>query len=286
MASILMNFVRDGGGVLISLGGNVSSARYNSSLGALLPARLKSIQTFAQSGEEGKPMAIPDLKHELFVPFQRGGAQEFSGVRWRSLFGVEKIVDGAKVLLSLENGAPVLLERQIGKGRVLLLLGPVDYAWSNFPFQSIFMPWVQRSVRYLGGDSSLGGKRVSGEVDQDMKIKLADIPGELALEGVKGTIGLQREGDKVRFQPRYAGAYTLRIHGAPPLAQVVVNHIASESDVRVSTPLMEVAAQIQPDQFIQKRPLLKWLLWFGFLLLLLQALLSFFLTKEGDDVQS
>ena len=95
-----------------------------------------------------------------------------------------------------------------------------------FPFQSIFMPWVQRSVRYLGGDSSLGGKRVSGEVDQNMNIKLADIPGELALEGVKGTIGLQREGDKVRFQPRYAGAYTLRIHGAPPLAQVVVNHIA------------------------------------------------------------
>ena len=286
MASILMNFVRDGGGVLISLGGNVSSARYNSSLGALLPARLKSIQTFAQSGEEGKPMAIPDLNHELFVPFQRGGAQEFSGVRWRSLFGVEKIVDGAKVLLSLENGAPVLLERQIGKGRVLLLLGPVDYAWSNFPFQSIFMPWVQRSVRYLGGDSSLGGKRVSGEVDQNMKITLADIPGELALEGVKGTIGLQREGDKVRFQPRYAGAYTLRIHGAPPLAQVVVNHIASESDVRVSTPLMEVAAQVQPDQFIQKRPLLKWLLWSGFLLLLLQAILSFFLTREGDDVQS
>ena len=107
MASILMNFVRDGGGVLISLGGNVSSARYNSSLGALLPARLKSIQHFAQREEEGKPMAIPDLSHELFSPFQRGGAQEFHGVHWRTLFGVEKLADDANILLSLENGAPV-----------------------------------------------------------------------------------------------------------------------------------------------------------------------------------
>ena len=49
---------------------------------------------------------------------------------------------------------------------------------------------------------------------------------------------------------------------------------------------MEVAAQIQPDQFIQKRPLLKWLFWSGLLLLLLQAVLSFFFTKEEDDVQS
>ena len=148
------------------------------------------------------------------------------------------------------------------------------------------MPWVQRSVRYLGGDSSLGGKRVSGEVDQDMSIQLMEITGELALEGLKGTIGLQREGEDVRFRPRYAGAYVLRIHGAPPLAQIVVNHIAGESDVRVLKPLMEVAAKIQPDQFIQRRPLTKWLLWAGIAFLFLQALLSFFVTKEAEDAQS
>lgn len=286
MSSILMNFVRDGGGVLISLGGNVSSARYNSSLGALLPARLKSIQHYAQRGEEGKPMAIPDLTHELFSPFQRGGAQEFHGVRWRTLFGVDKIAEDTNILLSLENGAPVLLERKIGKGRVLLLLGPVDYAWSNLPFQSMFMPLIQRSVRYLGGDSSLGGKRISGVVDQEQSIKLQEIAGELILEGAKGTIGLQRDADMIRFLPPYAGAYQLRIHGAPPLAQVVINHIEEESDIRVRTPLMSLAAKVQPDRFIQKKPLLRWLLWFGAGLLLLQAILSFFLTREEQDVSS
>ena len=103
-------------------------------------------------------MAIPDLNHELFLPFQRGGAQEFSGVRWRSLFGVEKkIVEGATILLSLENGAPFYWSAKSAKV-VCCCLGPVDYAWSNFPFQSIFALGAQRSVRYPGWRLFFGRK--------------------------------------------------------------------------------------------------------------------------------
>ena len=51
------------------------------------PLASKSIQTFAQSGEEGKPMAIPDLNHEFLSLSNVVEHKEFSGVRWRSLFG-------------------------------------------------------------------------------------------------------------------------------------------------------------------------------------------------------
>jgi hypothetical protein len=283
MAGILTNFVRDGGGVLISLGRNISPSRYNSALGGLMPAQIKSIQNFAQPGEEGKVMAIPDLSHDLFTPFRRGGAQEFRSVRWKTLFSVDKIDDDAKVLLSLENGAPVLLEKSVGKGRVLLLLGTIDHAWGNFPLQSIFMPFIQRSVRYLGGASSLGGKRISGQVDEELRVEIRENQSDLVLEGLKGAIGIQREGDAIRFRPRYAGAYQLKANGAPPIAQLAANHIPEESDVRVGKALIEVAAEVEPDRFIQKRSLVKWLLWMAVGAFLLQSLLSFILTKGEQD---
>ena len=41
-------------------------------------------------------------------------------------------------LLRTESGLPVLVERTVGRGRVLLLTGTLDLGWGTFPLQSSY----------------------------------------------------------------------------------------------------------------------------------------------------
>ena len=180
-----------------------------------------------------------------------------------------------KVLLSLENGMPLLLEKKVGKGRVLLLLSTVDHAWGNLPLQSIFMPVVQRVVTYLGGASSLGGMRKVATIGELVEIDLPEGSTEMVLEGPKGSVGLRYSKGKALFRPMHAGPYLLRSSGAPPIAQIAVNYPPEESDIRVSDELLAVASEVVPDRYIQKAALSPWLIWIALGLFLLQAALSF-----------
>ena len=89
-------------------------------LGDILPAKLRRPETLAISGEEGKRTAIPNLEHPLFSSFRRAGSGGFRDVTWKNIFTLESISDKENILLSLENGYPLLIEGQIGKGHVLL----------------------------------------------------------------------------------------------------------------------------------------------------------------------
>ena len=55
----------------------------------------------------------------------------------------------AQVLARFDGGAPALLERRIGTGRVLLWASTLDLAWSDFPLKPVFLPFVHRAVRHL-----------------------------------------------------------------------------------------------------------------------------------------
>jgi hypothetical protein len=58
--------------------------------------------------------------------------------------------DGS-VLWRYSHGPPALLERQIGKGRVLLWTTTIDRDWTNLPIRPFFMPWMHQVVTYLSG---------------------------------------------------------------------------------------------------------------------------------------
>ena len=170
---------------------------------------------------------------------------------------------------------PLLLEKKVGKGRVLLLLGTIDHAWGNLPLQSIFMPVIQRIVTYLGGASSLGGMRKMAMIGEQVEIELPEGSSEMVLEGPKGSVGIRYNKGKALFTPTHAGPYLLRSSGAPPIAQIAVNYPPEESDIRVSDELLSVASEVVPDRYIQKAALAPWLIWISLGLFLLQALLSF-----------
>ena len=50
--------------------------------------------------------------------------------------------EGDRVLIRLDNGDPLLLERAIGQGRMLLVLGGLDNRWNDLPVRPVFVSFI------------------------------------------------------------------------------------------------------------------------------------------------
>lgn len=154
----LTKFVRRGGGLLITLGSQVSPQYYNQVLGsALLPGRLRSIRTGGISGGAGTrgrytlAGASPALARAVSDPATRK-ALLTSRVYRHGLVSPR----GHRVLLRLLGGAPLLIERRIGRGRVLLWTTSIDRDWTDLPLRPAFLPLVRALVLRASGQSEGG----------------------------------------------------------------------------------------------------------------------------------
>ncbi len=276
LANHLIDFVQRGGSVVIGLGDNVTAERYNGVLAALLPSALRRARSLAGPGEPGVPPLLPDTSLELFAPFARGGRSAFGRIRWSRLFTLEPFepTEDLVTLLSTEGGLPLLVERRVGSGRVLLMTGTFDTGWGNLPLQAAFMPWIQSMVRYLGGRSAASGELREARVGDVLDIALPVALPDVTVTGPRGAVPMETTPSGVRFHADKAGAYRIETPGAPALSVVVVNVDPAESDVRVGPALAETAAEVDPDRFMHRFPLMPWLLWTALGLGLLQALLA------------
>ncbi len=288
LAVRLVEFVRRGGGLVIGMGDNTTAERYNAPLASLLPAPLRRVRALAGPSEEGVPTAMPDASVDLFAPFARGGRLGFRNVGWRSLMTLEPYQDGPEVrtLLTLEGGLPLLLERRIGAGRVLLLTGTFDLGWGDLPLQAIYMPLVQRLVGYLGGEAGGGGERMDARVGQSASVALPEAVLDVSVTGPAGPVASTVRSGTVSFVPERGGAYSVEAPGAPPLAYVAVNTDPAESDVRPGPSLVEVASAIDPEQFVRRTELSPWLIGAALLLALVQAALAGRRHAAGEEVNS
>lgn len=274
----LVDFVRRGGNLVISGGDQVTAERYNAALAGILPAPLRMPRSVADPGEEGVPVALPDVELPIFAPFSRGGRASFAKIRSHTVLTFEPyhdVQDELTTLLRYEDGLPALIERRIGEGRVVVWTGTVDLGWSNLPLQSAFMPLVQRLVGWLGGEAGAGAERLDGVVGRPVIVDLPDLAIEPDVMGPDGHVVKSRiEGTRLSFTPAEPGAYHLVLEGAPPLAWVAVNTDPEESDVRAYASVAEVEQQIDPELLTREIDLGQPLLGLGLLAVLAQALLA------------
>jgi hypothetical protein len=116
---------------------------------ALLPA---SVGPVVERGGNGRWASV-DFSNALFEPF-RSARADFSSVaisRYRAL----EARDSSQVIARLDDGAPLLVEKAVGSGRVLLWAGTLDAAWNDLPFHPLFVPLVhQLARRSLAGRES------------------------------------------------------------------------------------------------------------------------------------
>jgi hypothetical protein len=55
------------------------------------------------------------------------------------------------VIARLTNQAPLLLEKQVGEGRVIVFTSTFDNIGNDLPLHNSFVPFVEETARYLGG---------------------------------------------------------------------------------------------------------------------------------------
>jgi len=149
----LTEYLRQGGGLLIFLGDRVQKDTYNRKLyqssTPILPTRLEAQRVLSPA--KGETLAKVDTTHATLEGF----ADEILRASLESIkvhgYFQTPSTNGTN-LLTLANGDPLLIEKKIGRGRVLLFTTSADRDWSDFPFKTAYLPLVQSLVTYLARD--------------------------------------------------------------------------------------------------------------------------------------
>jgi hypothetical protein len=150
----LESFTDRGGSLLVFLGGKVNPAFYNQTLagptrphGGLLPARLRAVEGNSAKTDQFAFVADVAHDHPALAAFSDPQLVNWSSVSFKALWAVDP--SEARVLMRASSGVPLLLEKQYGKGRVMLFASSCDRKWTNFPMRPAFLPWLHGIVAYL-----------------------------------------------------------------------------------------------------------------------------------------
>lgn len=146
---------------------------------------------------------------------------------------------GARVVAKLADGTPLLLEKQIGQGHVLLLTSGLDNVTNDLPLHPEFVAFVDEASRYLSGMERLSGARV---VDSYVQLRTAvgtKTSGATSVEVVgpdgKRPLTLSEESTAQSFRLTGAGFYHVRFATGRD-ALIAVNPDARESGLDVISP--------------------------------------------------
>ena len=147
----LHQFVTDGGGLIFFAGHQVDATRYNTlfygSDTPLLPAALGEPVQLPE--ETPVTLQLADGAHEALAVFNGGAADMLTRSRFYRYFSVAEDEAGeADVLLSYDDGRPFLLERSLGRGRVLLFTSTADRDWTDLPTRTAYVPLMHSLVGY------------------------------------------------------------------------------------------------------------------------------------------
>ena len=137
----LKNHVRQGGSLLIALGASgAGRGRIPVLEGAVLGSHYASRQGERFLAVDWLDTAHPSIRR----------ANRWEGVRFYQVFEVQ-VGANMRVLARVSDQTPVLLESQVGSGRVLVFASTFDNVSNDFPVHSVFVPFVEQTARYLGG---------------------------------------------------------------------------------------------------------------------------------------
>jgi len=143
----LVDFVSAGGGLFVAPG--AAGAGFDS-LAEVLPAITRSIR---QSRSEDRPFRVTAVNraHPVFQPFEDGpSGLEQVAVHRHLLVEPDPAIERG-ILAEVTGGMPLLLERRVDRGRVMLLTTTLDRSWTDMPIRPGYLPLVQRAARHLAG---------------------------------------------------------------------------------------------------------------------------------------
>jgi hypothetical protein len=196
----LTEYVRSGGSLLIAAG---TSAGGRSRI-PIFDARIVETRDYNRLPERYMAVGSSDSSYPAVAK-----AAGWPGVKFFYALNVEP--GDARVIVRLSDQTPLLLERRIGEGRVVLLTSGLDDVTNDFPLQPSFVPFIEQTARYLAGSERHGGARpvdayleLRSAKDRAQGVEVTDPEGKRPL-----TLGEAASAQS--FQLTEAGYYQLRL---------------------------------------------------------------------------
>lgn len=272
----LTRFVDQGGGLLVVYG---SQASWPASATHLLPA-LPAGRIDRSRGVAGSLGGL-EYGHAVFEPFRAPRSGDFSAARF---YGYRAVTpgSGAQVLARFDDGAPAVVEKTVGRGRVLVWTSTLDLSWNDLALKPVYLPFIHQLVRYLADYRERAGWATVGQVidlsqeGDPSKPRVALAPGgeRIALEGDPGRV----------LELREQGFYEVREQGRQaPLVTVAASNVELEESDRTAVDPADIVTAVAggtgaaaragdqmavPDQAQEQQQRIWWYLLFAGILLL------------------
>lgn len=156
----LVQYVAKGGSVLIALGTEASR-------GAHIPVWGGTVADTHAYGRSGHGMGVG--RGDFAYPALKDAQPAHDNGGWDEVrFQLANVVpaQGARIALQLSDGTPLLLDRSLGEGHLLLFTSAFDNITSDLPLHPVFVAMVDRAALYLSGEQNLGGSMRVGSLLQ------------------------------------------------------------------------------------------------------------------------
>jgi len=144
----------------------------------------------------------------------------------------------ARVVARMAEGSPLLVDKQMGEGHVLLFASGFDNVTNDLPLSPAFVAFVDRTARYLSGEERMGGARVV-----DSYVQLRNPVNEAAAKAAKNEatvdvigpdgkrpLSLKEAAAAESYQLTRSGFYQIRFANGRD-ALIAVNPDRRESDL-------------------------------------------------------
>jgi hypothetical protein len=197
-------YVRAGGSLLIAAG---TSAAAHVTI-PIFGAHIKETRDYSRVPDRFMAVGSSDSSYPAVSK-----AEGWPGVKFFYALDVDPGdgPDAARVIVRLGDQTPLLLEKRLGEGRVVLLTSGLDNLTNDFPLHPAFVPFIEQTARYLAGSEREGGARpVDAYLDlrnareQAQGVEVTDPEGKRPL-----TLGEAASAQS--FQLTEAGYYQLRL---------------------------------------------------------------------------
>jgi len=153
---LLGQYVKGGGGLLVTSGPDVDPKVLADALGGVVPT-----QVGERAAADPLRFAPADVRHPVFRAFD--GAGTLANVTFSRTADVRPS-GTAEVIARYTDGTAALVEDRATGGRVLIFASDLNNRWNDFPVQPAFVPFVHETLRYLAATRSSRAEYAVGEL--------------------------------------------------------------------------------------------------------------------------
>ena len=198
--NVLMRYVRGGGNVLIAAG--TSMARLQTM--PLLGNNVTGGKYYSRGGAGFASVSETDTSYAAV-----GKPDQWGGVKFYYAVGVDP--GDAHVIARLTDGTPLILEKQIGEGRVMVFTSGFDNLTNDMPLHPLFVPFVEQTAAYLSGAQQRDGVRLVDSYLQLRTAKEQAVGVEVIDPEGKRPLTINQASTAQSLQLTEAGFYELRL---------------------------------------------------------------------------